>query len=696
MEGAVICTRWSSFVLARSALLSAALFTMACGTSRKQPEAEGPKAPTPTVADSLAAATGTATPAGGAASGAAEARPTVQPNDTAWARIATSPLTLRLDAIGYPSGITLLGSLDETSLTLPVNPGLAPSALQLGIIPTPGMPAATLVLQQRDRIIAQRALTDTTTAITFPLDGVTVVDGQANLSLALAVPGRDVCEAQRYYRTVLTGNSRVAYSGVPTAPGAISGFFAPWVDTVTFYLAEQPSLDAAQAALDASAYVARRYRGMATRFVIKPLPAAGTPMTEPGPFSRAVVWSATGTTALLQDGGAHGTVLALSARRDARQLFTLADGDALVAATGFRGTTVSLDHNAPSGGAGSVTLAELGFASRTIEGSSLLIGAFPFALADLGGGTMPTAFRLVARHSVLPPNGNGSVRVHLNGSLIQSRALDRSALDVTVPLPAYLLRRDNVLEVRFQVTLGDGACVLGGSVFTATIDESSALVTEHGAPLAPGFGRFPSAFVPSFSVLLEPRDRYRVELAATTIGAMQQTTHTPLAPALARDAKEAVGPLLAVGTSNLADLLVAPIHSGGFRLRDKDGRVWDEFTPDAPYAAMQGWSGGGRDILLLHHTGDNGLPLQQLLEETLASYGWFGTRGDVVVRAVNGPARPLTLANAGWRIERLPDSSSSWLARYRTWILGASVLIVLGLLWWLYPRVVRRELDPAG
>lgn len=688
--------KWNALDLTRPALLAAVLLTVACGTSRKPTEPEGPKAPTPAAADSLAGKPGDATAAAGAGASADESRRTVQPNDSAWAAAATSPLTLRFDAIGYKSGITLLGSLGEASLTIPVNAGLAPSALTLNIIPTPGMPAATLVLQQRDRVLAQRALTDTTTSITFPLEAITVVDGQASLSLALAVPGRDVCEAQRYYRTVLTGASRVAFTGAPTAPGAINGFFAPWVDTVTFYLAEQPSLDAAQAALDASAYVARRYRGMATRFVIKPLPAAGTPIAEPGPFSRAVVWSATGTTALMQEGGAHGTLLALSARRDARQLFTLDHGDALVAAGGFGGTTVSLDHNTPTGGAGTVTLADLGYTSRTIEGSSLLIGAYPFALADLGGGTLPTAFRLVAQHSVLPPNGNGSVRIHLNGSLIQSRALDRAGLDVTVPLPAHLLRRDNVLEVRFQVTLGDGACVLGGSVFTATIDESSALVTERGAPLAPGFGRFPSAFVPAFSVLLEPRDRYRVELAATTIGAMQQTTHTPLAPALARDSKEAVGPLLAVGTSNLADVLVAPIHSGGFRLRDKDGRVWDEFTPDAPFAAMQGWSAGGRDILLLHHTGDNGLPLQQLLDETLSSYGWFGTRGDVVVRAVNGPARPLTLANAGWRIERLPDSTSSWLARYRTWVLGVSVLIVLGLLWWLYPRVVRRELDPAG
>ncbi len=689
--------RWNLFGLSRGVLLSAALLTGACGTRRTPQEAEGPKAPTPTAVDSAAGTAGTpAAVANGAATAASEARPTVQPNDSAWAASTRTSLQLPLEAIGYRSGITLLGSLDEASLTIPVNPGLVPTSLTLTVIPTPGMPAATLVLQQRDRILAQRALSDTTTAITFPLNDVTVVDGRASLSLALAIPGRDVCEAQRYYRTVLTGASRVAFAGVPTAPTAINGFFAPWIDTVTFYLAEQPSLDAAQAALDASAFVARHYRGMATRFVIKPLPAAGTPITEPGPFSRAVVWSATGTSALVQENGTHGTMLALAARRDARQLFTLADGDALVAANGFRGTTVSLDHNTPVGGAGSITFAELGFDSRTIEGSSLLIGAYPFALADLGGGTTPRAFRLVARHSVLPPNGTGSVRIHLNGSLIQSRALDRAELDVTVPLPSYLLRRDNVLEVRFQVTLGDGACVLGGSVFTATIDEASAFVTERGDPLAPGFARFPSSFVPAFSVLLEPRDRFRVELAATTIGAMQQTTHTPLAPALARDAKEAVGPLLAVGTSNLADVLVAPLHSGGFRLRDKDGRLWDEFTPDAPYAAMQGWSAGGRDILLLHHTGDNGMPLQLLLDETLTSYGWFGTRGDVVIRGMNGPARPLTLANAGWRIERLPDSGSSWLARYRTWLLAAGVLIVLGMLWWLYPRVVRRELDPAG
>lgn len=676
------------------ALVAGAFLLTACGRRTATDQVEAPAAPTPAAIDSLAARGDTT--GGGSGGTATEYRPEVVRADSAWRAAAVTPLELRFDSLGYQNGLTLLGATDEATLTLPVNSGLTPSSLLLAVIPTPGMPAATVVMRQRDRILAQRALTDTTSSLLFSLAGVVASDGRATITLALMIPGRDVCEAQRSYRTVFTPASRVSYRGVPRGPATISGFFEPWLESVTFYLAEQPSLDAAQAALDASAFVARRYRGMGTRFLIKPLPAEGTPIAEPGPYSRALIWSPSGSTEIARADSGRGTVLALAARRDARQLFTLADGDGVVAASGFSGTTVSLDRNTPAGGAGTITLADLGFASRTIEGSALLVGSYPFALADLGGGTAPTAFRLVARHSGIPAGGNGSMRVHLNGSLIASRALDRSALDVVVPLPAHLLRRDNVLAVHFQVVLGEGACILGGAIFTATIDEASTFITARGVPVAPGFGRFPSAFVPAFSVLLEPRDRFRVELAAKAIGAMQQTTSTPLAPALARDAGEATGPLLAIGTSGLADALEAPIHSAGFRLRDQDGRVWDEFTPSAPYAAMQGWSTGGRDILLLHHTGAEGLPLLQLLDETLEPYGWFGTRGDVVVRGVQGPARALTLAQAGWRLEPLPESVAGTLARYRTAAFILAGLLVIVLLLWLYPRVVRRELDPAG
>lgn len=670
------------------------LIVAGCGRDRAPKAAVGLRAPTPTQADSTAAAASASTGATGDSASTVETLPVI----TASATVDSGgvPLVLTLAQVGYRAGVTLLGALDEATIAIPVNSGLRPSELQLRLLPTPGMPLGTLVLRQRDRILAMRALSDTTTAVVLPLNDVVIEQGKATVTLGVTVPGRDACQAQLYYRTVIDPSSRIAFGGTASTTADIYSFFAPWLSRITFYLAEQPSLDAAQAALDAAAFAARRYRGMQTEFVIRPLPAAGATLAEPGPWERAIVWNPAGATGVIGADSLRGTVLAIGARRDARQLFSFDGGADLVASRGFRTGEIDLA-GAPGPRDATVrTLSDLGFADRTVEGNTLVVADYPFALADFGDAVSPTAFRLVVKHSIMPPVGYGSVRVHLNGSLIWSKAIDRTSIDAVVALPAHLLRRDNNLQVRFQVVLSEGGCVLGNPVFTATVDASSAFVIDGSDRLAPGFGRFPSAFVPSFSVLLEPRDRYRVDLAATVIGAMQQTTRTPLAPALARDRAGATGPLLAIGTSSLADALDAPVHADGFRLRDRAGRIWDEFTPDAPYAAMQGWERNGDDVLLLHHTQSNGQPLADLLRESLAPYGWFGVRGDLMVRGVTGNVKSLTIANAGWRLEERPASPLSFYSRYRTAIFAAAIGVLLIVLVWLYPRVVRRELDPAG
>lgn len=159
--------------------------------------------------------------------------------------------------------------------------------MRLRLLPTPGMPLSTLILRQRDRVLAVRQVTDTTTALSFSLHDVAVQDGQAVVTLGVTVPGRDACQAQLFCRMALTPDSRVVLNGAPRFTGAINGFSQPWVSRVTFYLADQPLLDASQAALGAAALVARHYRGMGTVFEIKLLPAAGTPLPEPGLYARA-------------------------------------------------------------------------------------------------------------------------------------------------------------------------------------------------------------------------------------------------------------------------------------------------------------------------------------------------------------------------------------------------------------------------
>jgi hypothetical protein len=85
-----------------------------------------------------------------------------------------------------------------------------------------------------------------------------------------------------------------------------------------------------------------------------------------------------------------------------------------------------------------------------------------------------------------------------------------------------------------------------------------------------------------------------------------------------------------------------------------------------------------------------------LLRETLAPYGWFGLHGDLALRGPDGPATVITAANAGWRLEAIRADTASSLSRWRSAIFAGAAILLLGLLIWWYPRVVRRDLDTAG
>lgn len=659
----------------------ACLAIVACSAPGPELAVEGPPVPTAAAMDSLLA---------GASVDDSIAPPQIVPAvDT----VTTMALTLR--DIGFKDGITLQGTTDRATVAIPVNRGLVPTRLVVDVTPTPLMPGATIYLQQGQRILAQQALTDTSTQIAFALAGVITDGGRAPVTLGLNIPGRDVCAADLIYRTMVHPTSRVEYAGARVATGGINDFFQPWLKRVVFYLPEAPSLDAAQAALDAAAFVGRAYRGMSTEFVILPLPPAGTPMPEPAPDERALLWAPSGPTMVLRAEGGGGRVLALASRRDARQLFTLAAGSQLVPVEGFRATTVRPEL-VSAARSGAVTLAQLGLTSATAEGSAIVRHSIPFALADFGHYVTPRAIRLVLRHSALPRDGHGTMNIYLNGQLIESRQVERPDVDLTVTLPGHLMLRDNRLDVRFNVVLGQGACILGGPTFAATLDDRSTFLMADGSTLPASFDRFPSALVPAFSVLMEPRDRFRVDLAAQTIGAMQQTTVTPLAPFVVRDFAEVRGALLAIGTGTMATALDAPLSGEGFRMRDAQGRVWDEYAPTESFAAMQAFTKDGRDILLLHHTREDGAPLDALVRESLAAYGWFGVHGDLALRGPAGPTTVLNLANSGWVIEQTLDAPASLFTRWRSAIFLGAGLLLLVLAIWLYPRVVRRELDTTG
>ncbi len=655
-----------------------AMVVMVAACNPQEPDLnQGFRAPTPEEMEAVLA---------GAGDPPRDLPPVVASRDTA------SLASLTFADIGRRDGVTMIGAHDEFDLAIPVNQGMTPSRLTLHLISTPRTPDATMVVRQGNRILAQRVVGDTSSRVTLPLEQVQVERGRAVVTVALYIPGQDACSAPIFYRTAVAPDSRVEYVGAAGITGGINGFFQPWLRRVIFYLPDDPSLDASQAALDAAAFVARRYRGMTTKFEIRALPEGTIP--EPGSDERAIVWSPGQASAVIRTEQGRGTVLTIGTRQDSRQLFSLTEGAAMVPTGAFTGVSARLDLE--GSGVMLATLDDIGVGSQTTRGGTGATAVIPFSIADFGRMTVPSSFRLIARHTALAADGAGTVAVLLNGNLIWSREIIDDSTDATISLPGRMLRRDNRLDVQYILQPREGECRFGASLFTATVDGGSAFITVPGSPMAPSFDRFPAVMAPAFSVLLEPRDRYRVELAAKAVGAMQQTTRTPLAPFVVRDLDEVKGAVLAVGTSGLPDRLDAPLVSESFRLRDLNGRVWSEFGTAENFAAMQAYERNGSDVLLLHHTGDNGRPLLDLLDDVLDPHGWFGVHGDLALRGPSGPTSLITVANSGWRIAPLDGIRTGLAARWRSGIFIAAAIVLLGFLIWLYPRVVRRELDSTG
>lgn len=175
-----------------------------------------------------------------------------------------------------------------------------------------------------------------------------------------------------------------------------------------------------------------------------------------------------------------------------------------------------------------VSLAQLGHGPKRVEGYGTLTAAYTFALADLGPDHLPLGLRLRAVHSPVEPK-RGYAELLLNGVAFYTAPLEGTVLDLYTPLPSRLLERNNTLEVRFHYAPPEGRCTYGALPFTATLDPGSYLVLGRGELLS-GLDAFPQALLPQFWVYLEPLDRFKLQLAARLVQALQETTRTPYAP----------------------------------------------------------------------------------------------------------------------------------------------------------------------
>ena len=590
------------------------------------------------------------------------------------------PPTLALSQLALPDGITLSPGNAAFSLYVPVNPGLRPRQARFRLLPAPGLAGASLWLENGGRIIAATSIGNEPAEWRVPLSGTEIRNGLVELRLHfVAVEEKEHCVTDQATWVHFEPTSQVTFSHIKASPPLLLGqFFPPRLERVYVHVDEKWSRRSYQSLLDLAAYLART-RVPAPRIIPR---EAGTPLPASlSPFDRVVVIGGEKSEVFPyhEDGHPPYSVLRLAPGADGkapRLLFgTLRDlSGAMV--TGLTGLEGGMPAQGTSSG-GRHTLAALGYDDMQVEGRGSMTVRYRFSQADLGGPVEQLAVRLAGAHASVPEGAQAHLWLRMNGVLFYSQTLEGSGFDLYAPVPGHLLQRDNTLEVVFVYTPPGGLCEPGTHPFAATLWKSSYLQFEKGQTLPAGFARFPQAYVDGMNLVIEPLDLEHVSQAVRLLAAMQRTTRAPLFPDLGPSGGEK--PLLYIGERALPD---APLQLSPFVLRASSGRELLRFEPGSPFAALEAWD----ETVML--AGPVSLA-SRLLDGALQPDGWYSVSGDTWLQGISGRPRGMRLLDTGITVTPLPESPRSLWGRYRN--LGFLLLgvLLLALLAWLYPRVVR-------
>lgn len=625
--------------------------------------------------------------------GAAEPR-IRQRDDGRW----VVPLTV----LGYGDVIRLSGQVAQRALFLDLPAGLTPVELTMQVKTSPDVNSGFVEVRNSDNRVLETLLLPPDTAeatFTVPLERAPVVDDLLSLTLAGRLRSEDdICETALIGAWLDLEDSFLLLEGEPTVPETVATFFPSLLTDLHVYVPSEPTLAEAEATLTLTAAATRRYAAQDVRIHLHELADRQTlPASTPGAIttrSLVVRESARSEVRLTTDDQAYPLLLldgdTDELRRQAGLLAAPLSAFAVVPAT--RVLTFDLPQQI---GGELFTLDALGFNNAQITGVGRMEINFNVTQADLGGRVEAIAVRMAGTYTPPPPEANASFSLLLNGTLIAARQLDNSGeFDVFVDAPQGLLQRDNIVTARFDYTPTEGLCRVGIEPFTAQIDSSSYLQVTRGPGSLHGFDRFPQNMLEKFIVAAQPLDYPMLASLTALVNALQQITDEPLTPQVT-DWAAAVesDATLVLASSSLSDLepLNPPLLPDPVRIVGADGADLLELDASVDFAALVAFQHNQRDVLLLTYRGD---PQQVqtlttgLVNDTL---GWYGLGGDVYLRSGNQP--PVNVQVRGTEtatVEPLVASVDVWRARLQPFIYAGVVVLLILVLIWAYPRVVRR------
>lgn len=509
----------------------------------------------------------------------------------------------------------------------------------------------------------EKTLTMNSTTVSFPVSRSALKSGDLTfqmqyLSEGVSDPG-EVC-TDPHLGTMAFDRVHVRLVGQERPPATLATFFSPSVRDVSVVVPTHPEDALRAAGLAAVASVAHIYTDQAQVSLTTasdqqdavPVDGVGgrririVPGTGPGRTRIAVEDGVPTLTVTGDPARLPGAAAALGST-----YLPLADA----------ARTTRLEQTTTPGQAETLTLAQLGQSSPSVQGlgvSQFIVGV---KLSDFGRSVRSIDLHLVGQHAAIPPSVSAVLLYYWNGQLIGSQNLSNAgtAIDERLTVPATKLTQGNELTVKMvAIPAGSGSstrpastavpfdCTGSLSVLPIEVDfdgKASTVSATPGQPFAPGFQRFPQSLDNVLTVAFGAANASDASLtdAGSLVDALQRLNTAELAvhviPAAAFLDTSAPG-LVVDATPAQASRLRAPLLMSSFRSIDAQNVRFGAGVT-SPFAALEAFQSGGRDVLMLSSwAGSKGATADaQALEHHLAAHvarapnGWYSLYDDLDV-----------------------------------------------------------------
>jgi hypothetical protein len=565
---------------------------------------------------------------------------------------AGSP-TLALPDLGYESTLEFWGLDDTQQLSLPVQHGLTPTALNATVeLPINLRSGFIMVTQDQHDIAKVNLPTADQTPIVIPLAGAQVVDNALSVSVHAYLTS--VEGACLYAGSPLRlRNATVTYTGTEQLPATVAHFMPPVLRKLSIFLPESPSTAESDAAVRLATAAYAHYGRQAPEIAVLPLgEGQAAPTTPATPMERQVVIKEGPDNGLSLKGAPGAPWLLLSGplwQTDESNTAVLFSGlSRLALASKVTAGPIKSGSNFPGD---QTTLRALGQPSLS---STSLRPRVSIGLDQTrwGRSVHDVHLHLKGSYSPTPANVGGQITVKIGSEIVDHWPTDgQGNIDRVVDIPDRLLQRYTSLDVTLNVAANVGHCGdfyiagPGDQLLTLAINGDSTVSSSPAAPPVPGGLRsMPQALMPRLQVGIEPHSFADTVRAVSIMQILQRMSAAPIDTVVGtvQQAIDSPDPAILVAADgwNHPDIAlpVAAASSGPITLNsvESDGKPTTlTLDPALQFASIQTAFNRGRSLLVAT---SNGAPAQ--LDELLRWLDSDGVRwprlGGVAVVSVPG------------------------------------------------------------